>query len=322
MKNRVTELLGIRYPIFQGAMAWVSYAPLVAAVSEAGGLGIIGGTIMTPGQIRDEIHAVRALTDRPFGVNIISLSPFIEQILEVLVEEKVLVATYGTGNPRRIIEKLKPGGVMSFPVVPTPETARRAQDDGADGVIVSGREAGGHVGQLSTLIVVPQARDVVDIPLVAAGGIGDARGMVAAFALGAEAVQLGTRFICTQEAPVHEAVKQLIVHSGPCDTLVTGNITGLPVRCLKNRMSETFAKMEKTGKSKAEMALFGAGKMQQAFQQGDVEDGSVMAGQVCGLIDGVPTVAEYMQGLVAGLGQAMERARAAVEACAPSPSDA
>lgn len=317
MKNRVTELLGIRYPIFQGAMAWVSYAPLVAAVSEAGGLGIIGGTIMTPAQIRDEIRAVRALTDKPFGVNIISLSPFIDQILEVLVEERVLVATYGTGNPRRIIEKLAPGGVMSFPVVPTPETARRAQDDGADGVIVSGREAGGHVGQLSTFIVVPQARDVVDIPLVAAGGIGDARGVVAAFALGAEAVQIGTRFICTVEAPVHDSVKQLIVGSGPCDTLVTGNITGLPVRCIKNRMSETFAKMEKTGKSKAEMALFGAGKMQQAFQQGDVDDGSVMAGQVCGLIDGVPTVAEYMESLVAGLRQAMERARTSVEACAP-----
>jgi len=320
MKNRVTELLGIRYPIFQGAMAWVSYAPLVAAVSEAGGLGIIGGTIMTPDQIRQEIRTVRELTDKPFGVNIISLSPFIAQILEVLVEEQVLVATYGTGNPSRIIEKLEPGGVMSFPVVPTPETALRAQNDGADGVIVSGREAGGHVGDLSTLIVVPQARDAVEIPLVAAGGIGDARGMVAAFALGAEGVQLGTRFICTQEAPVHDNVKELIQRSGPRDTLVTGNITGLPVRCIKNRMSETFAKMEKTGKSKAEMALFGAGKMQQAFQQGDIEDGSVMAGQVCGLIGGSPTVAEFMKELVAGLGQAMERARALVDACAPADS--
>jgi enoyl-[acyl-carrier protein] reductase II len=316
MTNRVTEVLGIRYPILQGAMAWVSYAPLVAAVSEAGGLGIIGGTIMTPDMIRNEIRAVRQLTDKPFGVNIISLSPFIEQILEVLVEERVLVATYGTGNPRRIIDKLKPGGVMSFPVVPTPETARRAQDDGADGVIVSGREAGGHVGELTTMILVPQARDAVDIPLVAAGGIGDARGMLAAFALGAEGIQMGTRFICTREAPCHDNVKELILRSGPRDTLVTGNITGLPVRCLKNRMSETYANMEQTGKSKREMALFGAGRMQQAFQQGDIEDGSVMAGQVCGLIDDVPAVAELMQSMISGLGAALERAHALAEACA------
>jgi len=298
MKTRVTEILGIRYPILQGAMAWVSYAPLVAAVSDAGGLGIIGGTIMNPEELRKEINKVRELTDKPFGVNIISLSPWIEQILDVLIEEKVKVATYGTGNPKRIIQRLKPGGVMSFPVVPSPETAKRAQNDGADGVIVSGMEGGGHVGTLSTMIVVPQARDMVDIPLVAAGGIGDARGMVAAFALGAEGIQMGTRFICTKEAPCHENAKQFIVRSGPHDTLVTGNITGLPVRCLKNRMSLAFLEMESTGKSKGEMAFFGAGKMKQAFQEGDVEEGSVMAGQVCGLIDDVPTVSELIEGMI------------------------
>ena len=307
MKTRVTELLGIQYPIFQGAMAWISYAPMVAAVSEAGGLGIIGGTIMTPDIIRKEIRKVRELTDKPFGVNIISLSPWIEDILKVLVEEKVLVATYGTGNPEKIIEKLKPGGVLSFPVVPTPETAKRAQDNGADGVIISGMEGGGHVGTLSTMIVVPQARDLVDIPLVAAGGIGDQRGMVAAFALGAEAIQMGTRFICTKEAYCHDNVKDFIMRSGPRDTLVTGNITGMPVRCLKNTMSKTFMEMESTGKSKAEMALFGGGKMKQAFQDGDVDDGSVMTGQICGMIDDVPTTAELIKRMVHGMGEVLER---------------
>jgi enoyl-[acyl-carrier protein] reductase II len=298
MRTRVTELLGIRYPVLQGAMAWISYAPLVAAVSEAGGLGIIGGTIMTPTALRAEIRAVRALTDKPFGVNIISLSPWIDEILKVLVEERVLVATYGTGNPRRIIERLKPGGVMSFPVVPNARTARRAADDGADAVIVSGREGGGHVGSLTTMIAVPLARDAVDLPLIAAGGIGDARGVVAAFALGAEGVQMGTRFICTREAPCHENAKRLILDAQAEDTLVTGNITGLPVRCIKNQMSLEFQAMESTGKSKAEMALFGAGKMQQAFQQGDVVNGSVMAGQICGLIDDIPTVAELIEGMM------------------------
>jgi len=307
MKTRVTELLGIRYPILQGAMAWISYAPLVAAVSEAGGLGIIGGTIMDPKTLREEIGKVRELTDKPFGVNIISLSPWIDEILDVLIEEKVLVATYGTGNPEKIIRKLKPGGVLSFPVVPTPETARRAQDDGADGVVVSGMEGGGHVGAVSTMVLVPQARDLVDIPLVAAGGIGDARGVVAAFALGAEAVQMGTRFIATREAPVHPNVKDFIKKCGPTDTIVTGNITGLPVRCLKNRMSLTFAEMESTGKSRAEMAMFGAGKMKQAFQDGDVEGGSVMAGQVCGLIKDEPSVEEFMKGVVRGVRGVMDR---------------
>ncbi len=307
MKTRVTEILGIRYPILQGAMAWISYAPLVAAVSEAGGLGIIGGTIMDPQGLKEEIKKVRQLTDKPFGVNIISLSPWIEQILDVLIEEKITVATYGTGNPEKIIKRLKPGGVMSFPVVPTPETAKRAQDDGADGVIVSGMEGGGHVGSVSTMILAPQARDMVDIPLVAAGGIGDPRGMVAAFALGAEAIQMGTRFVATRDAPCHQNVKDLIVKSCPTDTIITGNITGLPVRCLKNRMSITFAEMESTGKSKAEMAMFGAGKMKQAFQDGDVEDGSIMSGQVCGLIKDQPSVAELMNAMVRGLKGVMER---------------
>jgi enoyl-[acyl-carrier protein] reductase II len=295
LKTRVCDIFGIEYPILQGAMAWVSFAPLVAAVSNAGGLGIIGGTIFTPQRMHEEIRAVRDMTDKPFGVNIISLHPMIKEILEVLVEEKILVATYGTGNPRKIIGGLKPGGVMSFPVVPTVEAAVRAEADGADGVIVSGMEGGGHVGTHTTMILIPQAREVVRIPLVAAGGIADGRGMAAAFALGAEGIQMGTRFVVTKESPAHENAKKKILGAHCEDTVVTGNITGLPVRVIRNRMAEEFLHMEDTGRSKMEMALFGSGKMNLAFVQGDAENGSVMAGQISGLIQDEPACHELIQ---------------------------
>ena len=298
LKTRVCEIFGIEYPILQGAMAWVSFAPLVAAVSNAGGLGIIGGTIFTPEQMRAEIRKVRELTDKPFGVNIISLHPMIKQVLEVLIEEKVLVATYGTGNPKKIIEVLKPGGVMSFPVVPTVEAAVRAERDGADGVIVSGCEGGGHVGKMTTMALIPQAKDKVKIPLVAAGGIADGRGMAAAFALGAEGIQMGTRFIVTKESPAHPNVKKKIIESKAEDTVVTGNITGLPVRCIRNKMAEQFLHMEQTGKSKMEMALFGSGKMKLAFVDGDAEEGSVMAGQIIGMIEDEPSCSELIQRII------------------------
>jgi enoyl-[acyl-carrier protein] reductase II len=295
LKTRVTELFGIEYPILQGAMAWVSFAPLVAAVSEAGGLGIVGGTIFMPDQMREEIRKVRALTDKPFGVNIISLNPMIAQILQVLIEEKVLVATYGTGNPRKIIEVLKPGGVMSFPVVPTVTAAMRAEQDGADGVIVSGCEGGGHVGKMTTMVLVPQARDAVKVPLGAAGGIADGRGMAAALALGAECVQLGTRFIVTRESCAHANVKAKIMAAKAEDTAVTGNITGLPVRVLRNRLAEEFLAMESTGRSKMEMAMFGSGKMKLAFMDGDAEDGSVMAGEIVGMVNDEPCCEDLIQ---------------------------
>jgi enoyl-[acyl-carrier protein] reductase II len=291
-------------------MAWVSFAPLVAAVSNAGGLGLIGGTIFTPDAMRDEIRKVRELTAKPFGVNIISLHPLIAQILQVLIQEKVLVATYGTGNPKKIIETLKPGGVMSFPVVPTVAAALKAEADGADGVIVSGCEGGGHVGQISSMPLIPQARDAVKIPLVAAGGIADGRGMAAAFALGAEAVQMGTRFIVTKESPVHPNTKQKILAAKIEDTCVTGNITGLPVRVIKNQMAEEFLGLERSKKSKMEMALFGSGKMQLAFVKGDAEQGSVMSGQVVGLINDEPTCAELIQRVMKEFHQAIGRLRA------------
>ena len=295
LKTRVCELLGIEYPIFQGAMAWISFAPLVAAVSEAGGFGIIGGTILNPDQMRAEIRKVRELTNRPFGVNIISLAMNMSAMLQVLIEEKVMLATYGTGNPKAIIDTLKPGGVMSFPVVPTVKAALRAEADGADGVIVSGCEAGGHVGLLASMALLPQARDQVKIPMVAAGGIADGRGMAAAFALGAEAIQMGTRFIVTRESPAHPNSKAKILAAKAEDTMVTGHITGLPVRVIRNKMAEEFLHIETTGRSPMEAKIFGAGKMKQSFVDGDAEGGSVMAGQICGLIKDEPTCDELIQ---------------------------
>src|SRR3972149_3093400 len=207
LKTRVTEIFGIEYPIIQGAMAWGSFAPLVAAVSNAGGLGILGGTIFSPNQLRDEIGKVRGLTDKPFGVNIISLHPMIKEILQVLIAEKILVATYGTGDPKKIIEVLKPGGVMSFPVVPTVVAAARAEADGADGVIVSGCEGGGHVGKLGNQTLVPQAPAKALGAMACAVGIADGRCMAAVFGCGAEAVQIVTRFIVSWVSPPHDNVK-------------------------------------------------------------------------------------------------------------------
>lgn len=309
MKTRITELFGIEYPIIQGAMAWVSFSPLVAAVSEAGGLGILGGTIFDPPTMRENIRKVKELTKKPFGVNILAKSPIVDDLLDVIIEEGVEVVTYGLGNPKHIIERLKPTGIKSMPVVPTVKAAVRAEEDGADAVVVSGMEGGGHVGSLTTFILIPQVRDRVKIPVVAAGGIGDGSGIASALLLGADGVQVGTRFICTKECPAHENSKRAIISADAEDTLVTGNITGLPVRALRNRMTETFAKMEEMKRPAWEMAFFGSGKMFKAFVEGDVEDGSVMAGQVCGMINDIPSVKELIERMVKEAEEAIERVR-------------
>lgn len=295
VKTRLTELLGITYPIIQGGMAWVSFAPLVAAVSNAGGFGIICGTILSGDSLREEIRKTKDLTDRPFGVNILAKSPILEDLLGVISDEKIPAVTYGLGNPKKIMDVLKPRGILCMPVVPSVSTAVRAENDGADVLIVEGLEAGGHVGKLSTFPLVPQVRDKVKVPVVAAGGIGDGRGLAAALMLGADGIMMGTRFICTQECPAHINAKTAVLKAQAEDTLVTGNITGLPVRALKNRFTETFAAMEVEKKSALEMALFGSGKMYKAFIEGDAEDGSVMAGQICGMITDIPTVRELVE---------------------------
>jgi len=279
-------------------MAWVSFAPLVAAVSNAGGFGIIGGTILDEESLKNEIRKTKGLTDKPFGVNILSKSPILDSLLDVIVAEKIAAVTYGLGNPRIIMERMKPHGIICMPVVPSVATAIRAEQDGADAVIVEGLEAGGHVGKMTTFALLPQARDRVKIPIAAAGGVGDGRGIAAALILGADGVQIGTRFICTQECPVHINAKKAILKAKAEDTLVTGNITGMPVRALKNKFTEAYAAMEEIKKPPLEMALFGAGKMYKAFVEGDAEDGSVMAGQICGMIEDIPTVSDLIEKMV------------------------
>ena len=295
IKTRITDMLGIEYPVLQGAMAWVSNYQLTAAVSNAGGLGILGGTIYTPDLLREEIRRVREQTDKPFGVNFLARSPFIDEILEVVIEENPPVVTYGVGNPEKIIKACKPHGIKCIPVIPQVRLAVQAEQDGADAIIISGLEGGGHVGKLTSMILIPQTVDQVKVPVIAAGGIADGRGMAAAFALGAEGIQMGTRFICTRECPVPDATKEFILKARAEDTLVTGNITGLPVRCLKNRMSETFARMEMEKKDPLEMAAFGSGKMYLAFVEGDPVDGSVMAGQIVGMVQDIPTCRELIE---------------------------
>lgn len=305
MQTRITQMLGIKHPILQGAMAWVSLPPLVAAVSNAGGLGTLCGSIFSPDELRQQIAQIRALTDRPFAVNLMANAVCLDELMDIIVEERVAAVTYGVGNPERIIRRAKAGGVRCIPVVGSVKQAVRAERDGADAIVVGGMEGGGHVGHLSTMAMLPQVIDRVRVPVLAAGGIGDGRGLAAALTMGAEGVQMGSRFIVTQESPVPANIKQCIIAANTEDTVITGNITGIRCRVLKNRMAERFLEMEATNASKQEMMAFGYGKMHRAFVEGDEEEGSIMVGQVCGLIDDVPTCAELMDRMVEEAHQAL-----------------
>ena len=278
-------MLGIKYPIFQGAMAHVSSTfHLPAAVSNAGGLGILAtGSQMKPDELRNQIRLLKEHTNAPYGVNVVATHPHLEEILETIAVEGAFVATYGIGNPEKIIRALKPSGIKCIPVIPSLKWAVRAEQDGADALIIEGMESGGHVGYIATLPLVPQVVDAVNIPIVAAGGIADARGLVAALALGAEGIQMGSRFIVTKESRVPTLTKRAIVEASIEDTVITGNITGLRCRVLNNNLAKEMIKLEKKGASQ-EMARFGSGKMYSAFVEGDPVNGSVMLGQVCGMI--------------------------------------
>lgn len=282
--TRVCKLLNIKYPIIQGGMAWVATHELAAAVSEGGGLGIIAAGNAPPEIIRDEIRKVRRLTDKPFGVNIMLMSPFAEDIVGIICEERVPVVTTGAGNPGKFIKMFKKHDVKIIPVVPTVSLARRLERKGVDALIVEGTEAGGHIGELTTMTLVPQVVDAVNIPVIAAGGIGDGRGFLAALSLGAEGVQLGTRFVCSLECIAHDNFKERIVKSKDRETIVTGRSTGYPVRVLKNRFSKEYLELEEKGLTFKELEKFGAGRLKLAVKEGDMTKGSVMAGQISGLI--------------------------------------
>lgn len=309
IKSKICELLDIKYPIIQGGMAWVATGELAAAVSEAGGLGIIGAGHAPAEWVRQEIHKVKSLTSKPFGVNVMLMSPFVEEVMQVILEEHVPVITTGAGSPGKYVAALKEAGTKVIPVVASVALAKRLEKMGADALIAEGMESGGHVGELGTLPLVPQVVDAVDIPVIAAGGVFDGRGLVAALALGAEGVQMGTRFMCAEECTISASVKQMILKAKDRDTVVTGRSTGHPVRCLTNKFTREFEGYEKAGMSAEELEKFGTGKMRLAMLDGDTENGSVMAGQVAGAVSQVQPAAEIVNEIMESANREWEQLR-------------
>lgn len=299
ISTRVSKMLGIKYPLFQGAMAWIATGELAGAVSEAGGLGIIGTGSSDAGWLQTEITKARAITDKPFGVNLMLLSPHIEKIVETVVKEKVPVVTTGAGSPGKYISLLKNAGCKVIPVVSSVALARRLARQGADAIIAEGMEAGGHIGEITTMCLVPMVSAAVEIPVIAAGGIADGRGAAAAFSLGAEGIQLGTRFLCAEECPVHPDYQERIIRAQDRDTMICGLTTGHPVRVLKNKFSRYYLAKEREGCSPEELNTLGAGKYPAAVVNGDIENGSLLAGQISGLINSKEPAATIVQNVMA-----------------------
>ena len=304
--TRICEILGIEYPILQGGMAWVATAELAAAVSNAGGLGIIGAGNAPAEVVEREIIKASELTTKPFGVNVMLLSPFVDQVMEVIIKHRVKVVTTGAGNPGKYIGSLKEAGAKVIPVVPSTALAKRMQSVGADALIAEGTEAGGHIGELTTMCLVPQVVDAVEIPVIAAGGIADGRGFAAALALGAEGVQMGTRFVCSEECTAHANYKEALLKAGDRDAIVTGRTTGHPVRCIKNKLTREFDRLERAGAPAEELEKLGAGKLREAVVEGNTKDGSVMSGQIAGLINDIKPVREIIEGIIREAGDIIE----------------
>lgn len=281
--SRVCKLINIEYPIFQGGMAWIADASLAAAVSEAGGLGIITG-VGPVEWVKEQINKAKSITNKPFGVNIMLMNDNAEEIAKLVCEEGVKVVTTGAGSPGKYIGMWKENNIKVIPVVASVALAKRMEKLGADAIIAEGNESGGHIGQLTTMALVPQVVDAVKIPVIAAGGIGDGRGVAASFMLGAEGVQLGTRFLVANECTVHKNYKNKVISANDIDTEVTGRTTGHPVRVLRNRLTREYLKLEKQGIDKEEFESLGKGSLCKAVKDGDVDCGSVMAGQIAGLV--------------------------------------
>ena len=300
IKTPLCTLLGITHPIVQGGMAWVATAELVAAVSEAGGLGILGGGNAPPDYVRAQIRETRQRTDKPFAVNIPLFSPYVDDVVQICIEERVAAVATGAGNPGPIIPPLKEAGITIIPVVGSVALAKRVARMGADALVAEGMESGGHIGDVATMPLIPQVVDTVDIPVIAAGGFADGRGLAAALALGAAGIQMGTRFICTTECIVHPNYKQKIVRAGDRATITTGHSLGHPVRAIKNPMTRKFQEMEREVViNEEELIELGTGKLRLAVEQGDMVDGSVMAGQISGLIHDVIPTRELIERIVA-----------------------
>lgn len=298
MKTEITELLNIEYPIIQGGMAWVADYHLAAAVSNAGGLGLIGSGGAPASWVKDQIREVKKLTDKPLGVNIMLMNPEADEIAKVIVEEKVPVVTTGAGNPAKYIKEWKEAGVKVIPVVASCALAKMMERCGADAVVAEGTEAGGHIGEITTMSLVPQVVDAVNIPVIAAGGIADGRGFAAALMLGAKAVQMGTHFVATKECNVHENYKEKIIKAKDIDSKVTGRSTGHPVRVLRNQMSNEYIKKEQEGATLEELELLTLGGLRKAVVEGNVKEGSLMAGQIAGLVKKQYTCKELIEKVV------------------------
>lgn len=299
MKTEITKLLEIEYPIIQGGMAWVAEYHLASAVSNAGGLGLIGAANAPADWVRDQVRKMKELTDKPFGVNIMLMSPYAGEVAKVVVEEQVPVVTTGAGNPEKYIEMWKDAGTKVIPVVASAAMAKRMERAGADALVAEGCEAGGHIGETTTMALVPQVVDAVQIPVIAAGGIADGRGIAAAFMLGAKGVQMGTHFVVVTECQVHQNYKDRILAAKDIDTRVTGRSAGHPVRALRNEMTRKYLELEKKGASFEELELLAVGGLRRAVVDGDVKGGSLMAGQIAGLVKESMSCKELIRKLVA-----------------------
>ncbi len=282
--NKICNMLGIQYPIFQGAMAWIANHAIAAAVSEAGGLGIIAAGNAPTDWVRQEIRKCKEKTQKPFAVNIMLHSPYADEIAALVVEEGIKIITTGAGSPGKYMAMWKAADIKIMPVVASVALAKRMAREGADALIVEGCEAGGHIGELTTMVLVPQVVDAVDVPVIAAGGIGDHRGFAAAMMLGADAVQVGTRFLLATECEVHQNYKDRVIKASDIDTVVTGKCTGHPVRVLRNQMTREFTRLEKAGTPNEQLEALGAGGLRNAVVEGDVVHGSVMSGQIAGML--------------------------------------
>ena len=312
LRTRVTELLGIEYPIIQGGMAWTATAELSAAVSNAGGLGVIGAGHMPTDILAGEIRKAKTLTDKPFGVNLMLLTPHIDDLVQMVLEEGIAVVTTGAGNPGPYMAALKDRGIKVLPIAPSAALAKRLERSGADAIIGEGMEAGGHIGELTTMVLTPVLVDAVDLPVIAAGGIADGRGMAAAFALGAEGVQVGTRFMCASECTIHEDVKKKVVGAKDRDTVVTGYSTGHPVRVIKNKLSREIEELDRANKAE-DVERLGSGKLALAMREGDTSMGSLMAGQAAALVDKVEPARDIIEQIIGEAETVMRQLGASVD---------
>ena len=309
MQTEINNLLEIEYPIIQGGMAWVAEHHLAAAVSEAGGFGLSGAANAPADWVREQIRKTKELTDRPFGVNVMLMSPYADEVARVIAEEGVKAVTTGAGNPEKYMELWKERNIKVIPVVASVALAKRMERCGADAVVAEGCESGGHIGESTTMTLVPQVVDAVDIPVIAAGGIGDGRGIAAAFMLGAKGVQMGTRFVVTNECQVHPAYKERIIRAKDIDTRVTGRSTGHPIRALRNDMTKAYLQKEQEGASTEELELLASGALRRAVQEGDIHNGSLMSGQIAGLIKEEVSCKQLIDTLVSQTKEALNRSR-------------